>query len=640
MKKEHKIIINTLLAFVVCALALMVRSFFLQVVDRERLVTRYEGQTIRREVVYPNRGAIYDRNGAPLAISLKAYTLAVTPKQFKQSNARDEVFRQLSTIIPELKYEVISKKVRNRQGYTNLAKKLDLSEDQIEAIEKLAANVGGIHLDPAAKRLYPHNELLSQTLGFVGDDNIGLAGVEYAFNNELRGRATTIRYMRDNRGKTFGRTIEEPGENSQDLYLTIDKSIQAIAERALKDTVTESQANGGGVGVMDVQTGEILAIANYPNYDLTRAMKVPGELRKLPFVTDPFEPGSVFKIFTVASALENGIMTPESSIYCERGVFRVQGHLINEAETRKKYEWLTVKEIIAHSSNIGTTKIAFEVTYPHLKKTLEKFGFGQKTGIEIAGESRGIFTDKNNIPPLSLSNISFGQGVATTAIQILSAYAAIANGGVYHQPTIILGKKSEGRRVVSEKVANQLVDMLQSVVEEGTGVNARIAHFQMAGKTSTAQRPSPTGGYDGYVPGFAGFPVNVDDRFVIFAYVDNPKKGGYYGNTVAAPIFRQVAEYMLYKNKKYTKFAIEDAKESSTILNRVKEVAVRRYHGRDAAPNFVGLDKISAMQIAEKYDIKIQHVGMGIIKSQIPAAGTIIKSDSVIRLMYAPPQYE
>lgn len=641
MKKEHQIIINVLLAFAVCGIILALRSLYVQVIDRDKLVARYEGQTLRREVVYPNRGAIYDRNGAPLAISLKAYTLAITPKQFKPNTSSIKVYRKIAKIIPSLSYDYITKKMKGRKSYTGLAKKLDLSEEQITELDKLAATIGGIHLDPAAKRLYPHNELLSQTLGFVGDDNRGLAGVEYAFDADLRGRAMTIKYMRDNRGKTFGQTIEEAGEDSKDLYLTIDKSIQAIAERALKEAVTNSEAYGGGVGVMDATTGEILAIANYPNYDLATAMTAPNALRKLPFVTDPFEPGSAFKTFTVASALEHGLMTPKSSVYCEKGNFRVQGHSINEAETKKKYEWLTVKEVLAVSSNIGTTKIAFELKYPRLKKTLKDFGFGQKTGIEIAGESRGIFTDKDHIQPLSLSNISFGQGVATTAIQILTAYAAIANGGVYNQPTIILGKQRPSKRVISKKVADQLVDMLQAVVDDGTAPNARITHFQMAGKTSTAQRPSPTGGYDGYVPGFVGFPVNVAERFVVFAYVDHPTKGGYYGNAVAAPIFRQVSEYMLYKHRKYTKYAIHENKNgASPALEKLKDTSVRRYHGRDTVPNFIGLDKISAIEIAEKYDVKIQHVGMGIIKKQIPEAGTAITNESTVRLIYAPPHYE
>jgi cell division protein FtsI (penicillin-binding protein 3) len=641
MKEEQKKIYRTLLVFGVLGLLMIIRALYLQVINRDKLVTRYEGQTIRRSVVYPHRGAIYDRNGSTFAISLKSYTMAVTPRQFKKKQNRNFIYKQIAEIIPQLKLKTIQKKVKQRSSYTNLIKKIDLSDIQINAIRKLARKVGGIHIDPAPKRYYPNNELLSQTVGFVGRDNRGLAGIEYLFDKELRGRATTIRYIKDNKGRTFGRTIEEPGESSQDLYLSIDKQLQAIAEKAIKEAVHEFDATKGGVGVMDADTGELLAIANYPSFDPNNPKSAKVGLRKLPFVSDPFEPGSTFKIFTVASALENKMATPDRSFYCEKGVYRVQGHVISEAENKKKYEWLTVKEIIEHSSNIGTTKIAFDLTFPKLRKTLEDFRIGRKTGIEIPGESRGIFTSKKNITPLSLSNISFGQGVATTGIQVLAAYAAIANGGTYMTPTVIKGKKSEGERIMSKKTADQLTDMLVGVVEKGTGSRARINHFVIAGKTSTAQRPSPTGGYEGYVPGFVGFPVNVDDRFVIYVYVDNPKAKSYYGNTVAGPVFRKVAEYMLYKNKNFSKFAVHDEKKgTSKSLKNIRVNRVKRWTGKGRLPNFIGLDKISAIELSDKLRLKVKHRGRGVVSSQVPKAGSPLKTNQVLKLIYSPPSYE
>ncbi len=641
MKEERSKIYRTLLVFGILGLLMMLRGLYLQVINRDKLVTRYEGQTIRRSVVYPRRGAIYDRNGNTFAISLKSYTLAVTPKQFKKKVDSKSVYQQISEMIPELELKEILKKVKGRTSYTNIIKKIDLSDDQISKLTGLAKKVGGIHIDPAPKRYYPNHELLAQAIGFVGRDNRGLAGIEYEFDKELRGRATTIRYIRDNKGRTFGRTVEEPGEDSQDLYLTIDKQLQSIAEKAIKEAVQEYEGLKGGIGVMDADTGEILAIANYPAFDPNEPKSVKTNLRKLPFVSDPFEPGSTFKIFTVASALENKMATPDRSFYCEKGAFRVQGHVITEAESRKKFEWLTVKEIIEHSSNIGTTKIAFDLTFPKLRKTLEAFRIGEKTGIEIPGESRGIFTSKKNVQPLSLSNISFGQGVATTGIQILAGYAAIANGGVYIPPTIIKDKKNKGTRIMSQKTAEQLTDMLVGVVDEGTGKNARINHFVIAGKTSTAQRPSPNGGYEGYVPGFVGFPVNVDDRFVIYVYVDYPHKKSYYGNTVAAPVFRKVAEYMLYKNKKFAKFAkYDESDDKGKSLKKIRVNRVQRWQGRGKLPNFIGLDKISAIELAEKLGLKVRHRGRGVVSKQLPVAGSPLKAGDVLKLIYSPPNYE
>src|SRR5690606_28990401 len=217
---------------------------------------------------------------------------------------------------------------------------------------------------------------------------------------------------------------------SPDVELSVDKDVQGALESCLKEAVELHKAYRGGAGVMDAETGEILAIANYPSFDPNKASTFPQENRKLAFVTDPFEPGSIFKTITVASALENKIARPETKFFCEYGRIKVQNHWVSEAESHEKFEWLTVSEILKYSSNVGTTKLAFSIKYPKLRETFDKFERGMKTGIEMKGESKGILTfkAKDNVKPLALSNIGFGQGIATTAIQMLRAYAAIANG--------------------------------------------------------------------------------------------------------------------------------------------------------------------------------------------------------------------
>src|SRR5690606_37304966 len=313
----------------------------------------------------------------------------------------------------------------------------------------------GIYIEAVPKRIYPNGELAAQVLGFVGVDNVGLAGVEYEFDKKLRGEPSILKYVKDAKGRPIKFESTHHQTQSHDLELTIDKDLQAIAEKALKDAVDHHQARGGGVGVMDAATGEILAVANYPTYDPNKLRGSKDSDRKLSFVTAPIEPGSTFKIVTVASALENNIAKPETNYYCEQGRMVIDGHTVTESDSRKKYEWLSVSDIIKDSSNIGTTKIAFDLTFPRLKKTLVDFGFGEKTNLRLPGESRGIFTDQNNVSPIRLSNISFGQGIATTGVQMLAAYAAIANGGEYVEPRIVVDPKREikKKRIISKETA-------------------------------------------------------------------------------------------------------------------------------------------------------------------------------------------
>lgn len=619
-------------------LLVLAKAFQIQVMDKDLLLSKAKKQFFRDRKIYPKRGNIYDRNGNPLAINIQTYSIFVIPKNLVRGS---NDLKQLSQIIPSLSYRSMLKKISSRNKFTWIARKIELTKEQLEQLKKLK----GIYLENVPKRLYPNHELLAQVLGFVGLDNTGLAGLEYQYDEELKGRPTILKYIIDNKGRPISYTSEELGGGSRDLNLSIDKDLQAVVEKNLKDTVLEFEAIRGGVGVIDANTGEILAMANYPSFDPNDPKDSQAMYRSLPFVSDPFEPGSTFKLLTVASALDHHVAKTDTNYYCERGEFVVDGHTISEAETKKKFEWLSVDEIVKYSSNVGTTKVAFDLTFPRLKKTLIDFGIGSKTGIEVPGESRGIFTDEKNVSSLSLSNISFGQGVATTGIQMLVAYAAIANGGHIIRPTLFKLEKEEERekrRIFSEETSQSLVQMLIHAVEEGTGENAKIPYFTIAGKTSTAQRADETGKYNGYIPGFIGFPVNVDKKFVIYAYVDRPKDGkAYYGNTVAGPLFNKIAKYMLYKNKEYQKMAYFENFKNEFPTDRVKLTqSSTRYKGEGLTPNFVGLDKKSANILAEKYKLNLEHLGIGVIEKQIPAEGVLMGEKQIIKLFYQAPRYE
>ncbi len=628
--KRRVIVIFSILCF--AFLAVLVKAFKVQVIDREALLTKSRNQVFREITVYPKRGYILDRSGHPLAINIQTYSLFTIPKQL---DGDFTAYKELSKIVPKLTYSNIKKRVKNRERYTWLARKIRLDDDQVEKVKKLK----GIYIEAVPKRIYPNATLAAQALGFVGIDNSGLSGLEYEFDKHLRGEPTILKYIKDAKGRPIKFESTSTQKDSHDINLTIDKDLQAIAEKALKDAVDHHEARGGGVGVIDAQTGEILAIANYPTYDPNKLKGSDSSYRKLSFVNSPIEPGSIFKIFTVASALENNIAKPETNYYCEQGRMVIDGHLVTESDSKKKYEWLSVAEIIKDSSNIGTTKIAFDLTYPRLKKTIKDFGFGEKTGLRLPGESRGIFSDQENVSTIRLSNISFGQGIATTGIQILAAYAAIANGGEYIVPRIIKddSKPIIKRRIISKSTADQLTDMLVLAVEDGTGANAKIPYFKIAGKTSTAQRPDSRGSYSGYIPGFVGFPLNVDSRFVVYAYVDDPQKNGYYGNQAAAPIFKKVTQYILYKNKDFDRIAEDDDHgKGHEAFDTVKTVSSSARIIAGAVPDFIGLDRRSATGLASKAGIDVVHRGIGVVHEQYPAPGS--KVDSPVKLIYSPPK--
>lgn len=646
---DNKILKNRIIFIFTCFcfffLVVIGKAFKVQLIDASELIARSNSQFLRTATVYPKRGNIYDRDGNPLALNIQTYSIFTIPRY---TEGDKKVFKTLSKIVPELPYQKIIGTVKKRKKFTWLARKLRLSKEQVEEIKKLK----GVFIEGVPERIYPNHELASQIVGFVGLDNKGLAGLEYMFDEQLKGQPTTLKYVIDNKGRPIKfESHHDVTAQAKDIFLTIDNEIQSIAEKHLKDAVLKHNADKGGVGIMDATTGEILAMANYPTFDPNNVKGTNPEARKLSFAIEPFEPGSSFKIFTVASALEHKIAKKDSTYFCEQGKIKIDGHWVSEAESHEKFEWLSVADILRYSSNVGTTKIAFDLKFPKFKETLKSLNIGEKTGIEVPGESRGIFTEADNVTPLSLSNISFGQGVATTGIQMLAAMGAIANGGYYIQPTLIKyydekvdTNNRKARRVFSESTSKDVTDMLVNAVEMGTGTNAKIPFFKIAGKTATAQRVDRSGGYKGYVSGFVGFPVNVERRFVVFVYIDNPKSGGYYGNVVAAPVFKNITEYLLYKNKDVTKLADKEMKKDEIEKITFDQVQVTdastRIISENTVPNFIGLDKISTIKLGTKLNLQLTHKGMGVVRSQFPAPGSEKTDDLVIKLDYSPPNYE
>lgn len=622
---------SVFVAFLVFFLIVLLKAAFIQVIPNESLINYSKNQIIREATVYPNRGNIYDRSHSPLAINIKTYDIFALPKQI----ANDSTYRTLEKIVSKSKLKKIINRIKKRKSFTWIARRIRLDSAVVSELSALK----GIFLEEVPHRIYPNKELMSQVLGFVGLDNSGLEGVEYAFDAKLKGTPHKVRYIQDAKGRPVKIETKETGDQGQDIVLSIDKDLQAVAERYLQEAVVEHEADGGGIGVMDPETGEILAVANYPTFDPNEIKKSIASQRRLSFFTDPIEPGSTLKVLTISGAIDSKISRPDTHYFCEYGKFKIGTHTINEAESKKQFEWLSVEEILQHSSNIGTTKIAFELGAKKLIEYFTAFGLGSKSGIEIAGESRGIFPELNELSPLRLSNVSFGQGIAVTGIQMLSAISTIANNGVYVAPTIIITKdrKINSRVVVSPETAKTMTGMMVKAVEQGTGANARVPFFTIAGKTSTAQRPSADGGYKGYVSGFVGFPVNTAKKFVAYVYIENPKKGGYYGNLVAAPAFKKVAEYLLYKDKDYYRYASTEKNDGSKVEDNVSVKSSSLNFSKGIMPDFRGLDKKTAQTVLNLSGIEASHFGAGIIKNQSPTPGTHLGENDKVELHYEPP---
>ena len=610
------------------------KAFYIQVLNKDKLVEYSSKQFLRKVKIYPNRGKIYDRNGSPLAVNIKSYNIFALPQNKKVSR---KTLRKLKKYLPDLNVRKVSKKLRSRKRYTWIVRKRKLSRKVAEKIKKMRKD--GIYIETEFIRYYPNEYVGSQLLGFVGLDNKGLSGIEYQFNKELKGEPIIVKYLKDAKNRPVKFETPKFVNTNEGMHLTIDIGVQAYAEKALKEAVLKHKATSGGVGVMDANTGEIIAMANYPSFNGNKWRNYKPKERKLPFVSDPFEPGSVFKVFPIISALESNIITPESNFYCERGAFRVQDHIIREADSGKNFEWLSVTDIMKYSSNIGTTKVAFELGEDKFFKTLEEFGFGKKTGVSLPGESRGILMSSKKISPLSLSNISFGQGVAVNGLQMLASYAAIANGGYKVTPKIILSAETEEReRIISKRVKEDVEKMLIEVVESGTGKNAKVPYFTIAGKTSTAQKVTREGGYKGYVPGFIGYPVGMEKPFVIFAYIDNPTENGYYGNVVAAPIFRKIAQHILFKEKHLRSRISKIYNQTQEQEVKVKSSSIMKLRP-GKIPDFHGLDKKTCRKIAQKLGIKVVLNGAGINTSQSIPSGNKI-SEQVLTLNFKLPKYE
>jgi cell division protein FtsI (penicillin-binding protein 3) len=522
---------------------LLLRATWLQAVRAESLSSM--GRTQHREsVAIPaGRGTLFDRSGLELGLGESATTVYANPMQI--ANPRRAALAVERTLGLDAD-RVFATLADRSHGFVYVARQADPT--RAAALQRL--KLPGFGFYPEERRTYPQGSVAAQVLGFVGTDGSGLSGLEFKFDRVLAGRAGKKTVVKDPSGQIIDVVSERPEVPGRNVYLTLDHSIQANAEEVLRDTVRRWAAKSASAIVLDPRTGAILAMAVQPGFDANRFPSTPTDLQRNRTVTDTYEPGSTFKLITVAGALSEGIVQPTTRFTLPYSL-HVADRVIHDAEQRNTVNY-SVAQILAHSSNIGAITLAERLGRTRISSWISKFGFGRTTGVDFPGESPGIVLPPDKWSGSTIGNVPIGQGIAVTPVQMAAAYAAIANRGVWSRPHLVDHVAGGGRpslnrrRLVSPRIAEQLMMMLKDVVAEGTGQYAAMPGYQVAGKTGTAQKPDSHGGYatGRYVASFVGIVPASRPRFVILVAVDEPR-GAIWGGTVAAPAFQQIARFDL-----------------------------------------------------------------------------------------------
>jgi cell division protein FtsI (penicillin-binding protein 3) len=528
-----------LVFFVLAFMGTFGRAVWLQAVQASPLDRMAQGQHHATVTVPAARGSILDRNGVELAIGKQAITVYANPRHVADPRSTAIAAGRALHVDPDKLYGLLADRSR---GFVYLARKAE--PKRAEALKKL--NLTGLGFYAEERRVYPQGPVAAHLLGYAGVDNHGLSGIELAFDKTLAGRDGRQTVIRDPAGRTMNVISSVPAREGQNVRLTIDDTLQANAESVLLRTVRAWGAKAASAVVLDPRTGEVLAMAAQPGFDANNFPRTDQSTTRNRAVTDNYEPGSTLKVVTVAGVLSEGLVAPSTQFTLAPQI-QVADRTIHEAH-RHGTERMTVAEILSRSSNVGTITLAELLGRSRLESWIARFGFGKKTGIDFPGETRGILPFYWS--GSTIGTLPIGHGIAVTPIQMASAYAAIANHGVWLPPRLVAGRRlgtgPRRRRVMSSHVADQMMSMLRDVVIEGTGIEAEIDGYQVAGKTGTAAKPDPRGGYSQsrYVASFVGVVPASKPRLVVLVTMDEPH-GAIWGGVVAAPAFQEIARFAL-----------------------------------------------------------------------------------------------
>lgn len=642
------------------------RLIQLQLVEGQKYRSRAQRQQERRIEVSGRRGSILDREGRELAVSVEVSSVYAIADEIEDPST---VADFLSPLL-RMPREKISDRLSQAKGFVWLARKVEPAvSDQIRA-RKLA----GIHLVAEPRRSYPKGSLAASVLGYVGLDDHGLSGLEYAYEKVIRGKPGEIIALTDARRSTYGEaeTAGRPAQEGAALTVSLDSGMQFAAEQELEATMRELDAKSGSVVLLDPWSGEILAMASAPSFDPNQYGRYPAEARRNRAIADAYEPGSTFKIVTGATALERGLIRLDEVIETGHGMIRIGRVTINE-DKHHDYGALTLAGVFEHSSNIGIIRVGLRLGPERLFQGASAFGIGRPTGVDLPGEATGIFRPLSRWSSLSNASISMGQEVALTALQLARVAAVVANGGLLIQPRLVTAiRRPDGTvekpsapapvRVLSEETARSLRTILAGVVERGTGTTAAIPGFSVAGKTGTAQKAGP-GGYQAgrYVPNFVGFAPSDNPRVVAVVVVEEPH-GKYYARDVAAPLFARVVSQALdilrvapaaqrlpstmlassdgrvaypagvvpvsvREPRRFSAPIAESLEEALPGIQSLSEPGAPGEGGRAAVttPDVVGLSARQALAVFARLGLTARLTGTGFVVSQDPPPGSAVR---------------
>ena len=621
------------------AVIVIARLVQIQLVRHGEYVVKAARQQERTLALQPVRGSIIDSRGRILAESVAAESIYADPQAIGD---RIQTAKALASVAAlQMDARDLAAKLSTNAGFVWIARQLPLETSAAVKALKLP----GIYFLEEHRRSYPRAMLAANVVGYVGLDGEGLGGIEHSFDSQVRGRAGRVTLLRDARrgmylvgGEGANRPIDGNG-----VVLTIDSVVQFIAERALAKAVDEYRAADGVAIVMDPRDGRILAMASNPSFDPNRIRDFTPDDRRNRAVQDQYEPGSTFKIVTASAGLEEGVVTPSQVIDCGDGFIQIGTTQIHE-HGHNRYGLITFEDVMVHSSNVGAIRVGLALGQDRFYNYIRRFGFGERSGIALPGEAQGRVRRTQQWSQLSNASMSIGQEIGTTPLQVLTAIAAVANGGVRVQPrivekvvdvkgnTIYVPPQAAPVRVISEKTAAVLNEILKAVVARGTGVNAALAEHIVAGKTGTGQKAGRGGYGDKVIASFGGYVPADRPRLAILVVVDEPKTAEY-GGTVAAPAFKEIAESTLrYLN-------VAPYVPARTIDLGTPMLATFSQKGVQTAgsevPDLRGLDARAAVALATRSGFRVRASGSGVVQTQQPLPGEALPNDHQVVLTLA-----
>ncbi len=608
-------------------LFLQATLFRLQVVDHARISSYANRQYEKKLVLKARRGTIYEKGGEKLATSILYYDLAADPTMVEN---KERLVRVLSKALHKPQ-RYFAHKLNQKGHFTYLARRVT----QAQAAPVLALKDHGLIKVESFGRYYPFQSLAGQVMGFTGADNRPLAGMELQFNRQLAGKDGQA-MLQFNAARQVSYNADYALLNpvaGDDIYLTLDKDIQTIVERAVKKGMDAVKAKSAMVVVMDPYSGAVLALANNPGFNPNKPGVYAAWKRRNRVIRDRFEPGSTMKIFTAAAILQERLHKPSDIVFCENGRFKIYKHYINDS---KKHGWLSFRKVIEKSSNIGMIKLAENLPSPVLFRYLKNFGFGEPTGIGLSGEDGGSLAQPGKWSGLSKASISIGQEIGVTALQITSAYCAVINGGYLYRPYIINAirtsngewikkeKPKKIRQVISREVSDILKGFMAGVVKEGTGKRAALKGIIAGGKTGTAQKFDPKRGvytHGRYVASFIGFAPLDKPRYVCAVIFDEPVKK-HYGGDAAAPVFAEIMNNILRLSPE------------KSVINRNTPLLTRGYLNKQKSlPRLTGYDVQTASRLLEEkgWDVDVDGGQAFVRQVRFDGDQALIKSGPPVR---------